>query len=279
MNIKEALDFGKKYLNEKNIDDSTLKCKVVLSEILSVQKEFLIIHDLQELNKKQETKYKEFLVRLADNEPLQYIINRQEFMKLNFFVDNNVLIPQPDTEILVEKIIEISKNINKKLKILDLCTGSGAIAISLDKNINNCEIYASDISKEALNIAKLNAKNNEVQINLIESDLFENIHEYDFDIIVSNPPYIKSEIIDLLDEEVKKEPMLALDGGKDGLNFYRILADKSREFLEKDGILAVEIGYNQKEEVIKLFKDKGFAEVYSKKDFGNNDRIVVGKWR
>ena len=210
MNIKEALDFGKKYLNEKNIDDSTLKCKVVLSEILSVQKEFLIIYDLQNLNKNQETKYKEFLVRLADNEPLQYIINRQEFMKLNFFVDNNVLIPQPDTEILVEKIIEISKSTNKKLKILDLCTGSGAIAISLAKNIINSEIYASDISKEALNIAKLNAKNNEVQINLIESDLFENIHEYDFDIIVSNPPYIKSEIIDSLDEEVKKEPIKQL---------------------------------------------------------------------
>ena len=275
MNIKEALDFGKKYLNEKNIDDSTLKCKVVLSEILSVQKEFLIIHDLQNLNKNQETKYKEFLVRLADNEPLQYIINRQEFMKLNFFVDNNVLIPQPDTEILVEKIIEISKSINKKLKILDLCTGSGAIAISLAKNIINSEIYASDISKEALNIAKLNVKKNEVQINLIESDLFENIHEYDFDIIVSNPPYIKSEIIDLLDEEVKKEPILALDGGNDGLDFYRIIAIKAKDYLKENGILALEIGYDQKNQINEILKYEGYKQIENIKDLANNDRVII----
>ena len=275
MNIKEALDFGKKYLNEKNIDDSTLKCKVVLSEILSVQKEFLIIHDLQNLNKNQETKYKEFLVRLADNEPLQYIINRQEFMKLNFFVDNNVLIPQPDTEILVEKIIEISKSTNKKLKILDLCTGSGAIAISLAKNIINSEIYASDISKEALNIAKLNVKKNEVQINLIESDLFENIHEYDFDIIVSNPPYIKSEIIDLLDEEVKKEPVLALDGGNDGLDFYRIIAIKAKDYLKENGILALEIGYDQKDQINEILKYEGYKQIENIKDLANNDRVII----
>lgn len=275
MNIKEALDFGKKYLNEKNIDDSTLKCKLVLSETLSVQKEFLLIHDLQELNKNQETKYKEFLVRLADNEPVQYIINKQEFMKLDFFVDNNVLIPQPDTEILVEKIIEISKNTNKKLKILDLCTGSGAIAISLAKNINNCEIYASDISKEALKIAKLNAKNNEVQINLIESDLFENIHEYDLDIIVSNPPYIKTEILDSLDEEVKKEPVLALDGGSDGLDFYRIIAIKAKEYLKENGILALEIGYDQKKQINEILKSEEYKQIENIKDLANNDRVII----
>lgn len=275
MNIKEALDFGKKYLNEKNIQDSTLKCKIVLSEILSVQKEFLIIHDMQELNKNQEIKYKEFLVRLADNEPVQYIINKQEFMKLNFFVDSNVLIPQPDTEILVEKIIEISKNENKKLKILDLCTGSGAIAISLAKNINNCKIYASDISKEALKIAKLNAKNNEVQVNLIESDLFENIHEYDFDIIVSNPPYIKTEIIDLLEEEVKKEPVLALDGGIDGLDFYRIIAIKAKDYLKENGILALEIGYDQKNEINEILKYEGYKQIQNIKDLANNDRVII----
>ena len=275
MNIKEALEFGKKYLNEKNIDYSILKCKIILSEILGVQKEFLIIHDMQELNKNQETKYKEFLVRLADNEPLQYIINRQEFMKLNFFVDNNVLIPQPDTEILVEKIIEISKNINRKLKILDLCTGSGAIAISLAKNISNCEIYASDISKEALKIAKLNLEKNEVQINLIESDLFDNIHEYDLDIIVSNPPYIKSEIIDLLDEEVKKEPVLALDGGKDGLDFYRIIAIKSKDYLNENGILALEIGYDQKNQINEILKHEGYKKIENIRDLANNDRVII----
>lgn len=275
MNIKEALEFGKKYLNEKNIDYSILKCKIILSEILGVQKEFLIIHDMQELNKNQETKYKEFLVRLADNEPIQYIINKQEFMKLNFYVDNNVLIPQPDTEILVEKIIESSKNINRKLKILDLCTGSGAIAISLAKNISNCEIYASDISKEALKIAKLNLEKNEVQINLIESDLFDNIHEYDFDIIVSNPPYIKSEIIDSLEEEVKKEPVLALDGGSDGLDFYRIIAVKSKDYLNENGILALEIGYDQKNQINEILKHEGYKKIENIRDLANNDRVII----
>ena len=275
MNIKEALDFGKKYLNEKSVNDSILKCKLILSEILNVQKEFLIIHDMQELNKNQEIKYKEFLVRLVDNEPVQYIINKQEFMKLNFFVDKNVLIPQPDTEILVEKIIEISKKINKNLKILDLCTGSGAIAISLAKNISNCEIYASDISKEALKIAKLNLEKNEVQINLIESDLFDNIHEYDFDIIVSNPPYIKSEIIDSLEEEVKKEPVLALDGGSDGLDFYRIIAVKSKDYLNENGILALEIGYDQKNQINEILKHEGYKKIENIRDLANNDRVII----
>ena len=277
MNIKEAIIFGTKYLDENNISESRVKCRILLSNILNVSKEYLIIHDNEILDNKKEMKYKEYLVRLAGNEPIQYIIKKQEFMKMNFYVDENVLIPQPDTEILVEEVIDKFKNNKEKLKILDLCTGSGCIAVSIAKYIKNAEVFASDISYKALEIAKLNAKENHVKINFIESDLFENILENDFDIIVSNPPYIETKIVETLEEEVKKEPILALDGGKDGLDFYRKIILQANQYLKENGILALEIGYNQKEEVIKLLEKQNYKEIYCKKDLAGNDRVIVSR--
>ena len=277
MNIKEAIIFGTKYLDENNISESKAKCRILLSNILNVSKEYLIIHDNEILDNKKEMKYKEYLVRLAGNEPIQYIIKKQEFMKMNFYVDENVLIPQPDTEILVEEVIDKFKNYKEKLKILDLCTGSGCIAVSIAKYIKNAEVFASDISDKALEIAKLNAKENHVKINFIESDLFENILENDFDIIVSNPPYIETKIVETLEEEVKKEPILALDGGKDGLDFYRKIVLQANQYLKENGILALEIGYNQKEEVIKLLEKQNYKEIYCKKDLAGNDRVIISR--
>ena len=277
MNIKEAIIFGTKYLDENNISESRAKCRILLSNILNVSKEYLIIHDNEILDNKKEMKYKEYLVRLAGNEPIQYIIKKQEFMKMNFYVDENVLIPQPDTEILVEEVIDKFKNNKEKLKILDLCTGSGCIAVSIAKNIKNVEVFASDISYKALEIAKLNAKENHVKINFIESDLFENILENDFDIIISNPPYIETKIVETLEEEVKKEPILALDGGKDGLDFYRKIILQANQYLKENGILALEIGYNQKEEVIKLLEKQNYKEIYCKKDLAGNDRVIISR--
>jgi len=277
MNIKEAIIFGTKYLDENNISESKAKCRILLSNILNVSKEYLIIHDNEILDNKKEMKYKEYLVRLAGNEPIQYIIKKQEFMKMNFYVDENVLIPQPDTEILVEEVIDKFKNYKEELKILDLCTGSGCIAVSIAKYIKNAEVFASDISDKALEIAKLNAKENHVKINFIESDLFENILENDFDIIVSNPPYIETKIVETLEEEVKKEPILALDGGKDGLDFYRKIVLQANQYLKENGILALEIGYNQKEEVIKLLEKQNYKEIYCKKDLAGNDRVIISR--
>lgn len=274
MNVKEGLLFGKKYLDEAGIQDSTLKVRMILSEILNMEKEKLLIKDLQEITKSQEIKFKEFLVRLADNEPIQYILNKQEFMKLNFFVDENVLIPQPDTENIVYEVLDICKNNPKKIKILDLCTGSGAIAISIAKYMKDCEIYASDISYEALEIAKRNAVENKVKLNFLLSDLFESIPNTKFDIIVSNPPYIKTNIIDTLSEEVKKEPRLALDGGADGLDFYKKIARSAEKFLKKDGTLLLEIGYDQKESVISILENKSYKDIECKKDLSKNDRII-----
>ena len=159
-----------------------------------------------------------------------------------------------------------------------MCTGSGAIAISISKLIRNCLVYASDISRDALKIAEENSSRNQANVLLFESDLFEKISElYKFDIIVSNPPYIESNTINSLSEEVKNEPILALDGGEDGLDFYRKIIKEARRYLNSNGYLAFEIGYNQRVEVEKILEENGYKNIYSRKDLAGNDRIVVGQ--
>ena len=202
-------------------------------------------------------------------------------MGLDFFVDENVLIPQPDTEILVEEVLRsISKIKDKKtIKVLDMCTGSGAIAIYVKKYAENIgkkiEVYAIDISEKALEIAKKNAVENNVKINFILSDMFSKIKEKEFDIIVSNPPYIESETILNLSKEVQNEPHIALDGGKDGLKFYRMIAENGYTYLNKGGYILLEIGYNQREKVMKIFEQ---AKKYDKgkciQDLARNNRVL-----
>ena len=278
MKIEELLKLGINELN--NINEASLKVKMILSYILREDKSYLIIHNDREISGKE---YKEFLnaiQRLKQGEPVQYIIGKTEFYGLEFNVTPDVLIPQPDTEILVEEVIDIyneNYNVkNKKVNILDLCTGSGAIAVSLKKNLSNVELFASDISLKALDIARKNAIQNNTNIDFIESDLFENIDKK-FDIIVSNPPYIEREVLETLSEEVKHEPVLALDGGEDGLDFYRKVIKDSKNYLKENGILALEIGFDQKEAVMELLKQEDYKEIYSKKDYSGNDRIVVRK--
>lgn len=211
--------------------------------------------------------------------PIAYIFGKTEFYGLPIIVDENVLIPRLDTEILVEKIIEEIKNCSERVEILDIGTGSGAIAITLAKNTNT-KVTAVDISSKALKIAKQNAIQNNVEVEFIESDLFENLIDRKFDIIVSNPPYIESDVIGELEPEVKDyEPILALDGGKDGLEIYRRIVNDAGEHLNKNGKLFFEIGYNQGESVARLMQNK-FKNVVVIKDYLNNDRVVVGekKW-
>ena len=217
-----------------------------------------------------------YIDEIINGKPIQYITNEQEFMKLNFYVDENVLIPQPDTEILVEKVINDFKY--KEVKILDLCTGSGVIAISLAKYINRSKIFATDISNKAIQIAKLNAEKNLVhkKIEFILSDMFKNINEDKYDVIVSNPPYIKTEVIKTLDKQVKHEPILALDGGIDGLNFYKIIAENAYKFLNNRGKIYLEIGYDQKDQVIELLKNTlKYKDIICIKDLNLNDRVVI----
>lgn len=278
MKIKEIQKFISEELN--NVEDSFLKSRILLMNILNVSKEYLLIHDNDEFPEEKLEELKDKLSRLKNNEPIQYIINKQEFFGCDFYVDENVLIPQPDTEILVEEAINISTKMQEmcktNIKILDLCTGSGAIAVSLAKNIKEAYVIASDISKNALEIAKKNSILNNVEIKFIHSDLYENIKEK-FNMIVSNPPYIRTKVIESLSEEVQKEPHIALDGGEDGLKFYRKIIEESKGLLEENGYLLLEIGFDQRKDVIELLEKNNYKNIYFKKDLGNNDRIVVAQ--
>ena len=277
MNIKQLLEYGTNLIKENGMEEAFLKAKIILCYILDERKEYLISHDLEEVSETNIKKYKDCLNRLIKNEPIQYIIGKQEFYGIEFKVNKNVLIPQPDTETLIEEVIKICNKENKNISILDLCTGSGAIGIALANNIDNVNIALSDISKEALEIARKNCVNLNKKINIIESDLFENVNEK-FDIIVSNPPYIKTDVIKTLSKEVQNEPKLALDGGKDGLEIYRRIINDAYKYLNKDGYLCLEIGYDQKEKVINLLNiSNKYINIYSKKDLGGNDRIVICK--
>ena len=340
--------------------------KKLLKFCLKVDDKYLIIHNIDNLDEKIVKQIFIYAERIKSGIPIQYLINEQDFMGQTFYVNKNVLIPQPDTEIVVQcainKIKELidtkvkAKNIiteniidkttykidintndlidenytnvektirSKKIKILDLCTGSGAIGISIKKYFGeSVDVTLSDISKDALDVAKLNAKNilstkkilntknisntkkvlnssekflnssekilnssgkidknypiensNEAEydVNFVQSDMFQNIKD-NFDVIVSNPPYIRSKLIDELDEDVKNEPHIALDGGSDGLKFYKIIKSEINNFLNKDGYLILEIGYDQKEEVQKMFENSECI-----KDYAGNDRVVIWK--
>ncbi len=208
--------------------------------------------------------------------PLGYIFGKTEFFGIPIKVTKDVLIPRLDTEILVEKVIKDINNSVDNLKILDIGTGSGAIAIAIAKNTNSA-VTAVDISQPALDIARANAQNNGVCVEFVHSNLFENLIGRKFDIIVSNPPYIETEVIKTLDDEVRNnEPHLALDGGADGLAFYRKIVEKAPMFLKNGGKLYFEIGYNQAEAVEKLMQNS-FKDIEILKDYENNDRVVLGE--
>lgn len=280
MQIKDILKNNIKLLNQNNIENASLKARIILAHVLGITKEQLIVKDLMELDDTDAEKYTVLIEELIQRKPLQYITKHQEFMKLNFYVDENVLIPRADTETLVEEVINIcNKNVDTTYKILDLCAGSGAIGISIAKYVDNVKVLESDISTKALEIAKNNANKNDVygKLQFIYSDMFNNIQDK-FDIIVSNPPYIKTDIIKTLDKEVQNEPYIALDGGEDGLDFYRIIVDNAYKYLKPNGYICLEIGYDQKEEVIKLLNESNqYTNIRSKKDLYENDRIIIAE--
>ena len=279
MTIKEAINQAVIMMKNENIEAPKNKARMLLEATLKKSKEYLIIYDTKEITSQERERYIKNVKRLILGEPLQYITGKQEFMKLNFLVTKDVLIPRQDTEILVEEVINIAKNIENPV-ILDLCTGSGAIAVSLAKYINNVKVYASDISSKAIDIAKKNAVFNGVKNNIefIESNLFNKIKNQKFDIIVSNPPYIETGEIKKLSKEVQNEPIQALDGGKDGLDFYRKISNEAFNFLNEKGYLCIEIGYNQKQKVKEILEEqKWYTNIYCKKDLCENDRVVVAQ--
>ena len=275
MTIKQAITKGMIMLKSNNVESPKLKARLLLQYVLDKPRQYIIVYDNKEIDKQQQWQYFVNIEKLTKGVPLQHITHRQEFMKMDFFVDENVLIPRPDTEILVEEVIKIAQKYNSP-RILDLCTGSGAIAISLKKFVPNADITAVDISEKALEIAQKNAKKLETKINFLKSDLFYKLDNKKFDIIVSNPPYIRKDEIKKLSEEVQKEPKIALDGGEDGLDFYRIITEQAINYLKTGSFLCFEIGYNQKNDVIKIIEDdQNYKNTYCKKDLYGNDRIII----
>lgn len=284
MKLKQLISLSKSNLQKSNIEDFNLKIKLLIEYVFDIKKEQIILNYDREIDEDKVLEFNNLLEKVKNGVPVQYIINKQEFMGLNFYVDENVLIPQPDTEILVEEVIKLASKprINNKnakfvpelqAKFLDLCTGSGAIAVSIAKYVPNSIIFASDISKQALEIARQN--DNENKVNFVHSNLFENI-DGEFNVIVSNPPYIKTSEIQRLSKEVQNEPLLALDGGQDGLLFYREIIKQAHKYLEEQGYLCIEIGEDQKEQVITLINNCSYYKnIQAFKDLSGHDRVII----
>ncbi|MBR6034079.1 MAG: peptide chain release factor N(5)-glutamine methyltransferase [Clostridia bacterium] len=274
MTIKQLQEKAITQLNQSEVEEASLKTRLVLSHVLNVSKEYLVVHFDEEIDIAKELAFWNAIDKLKNNVPLEYITHKKEFMKLDFYVDENVLIPRPDTEILVEEVIKRIKTGD----ILDLCTGSGAIAISLAKYLKGANVTASDISEGALNVARTNAKKNEVDITFIKSDLFESLQNKKFDVIVSNPPYIETNTIKTLNKDVQQEPIIALDGGLDGLDFYKRIIANALYYLKPKGLLALEIGYNQADAVLELLKkQEKYLNIEIIKDLNQNNRVILAR--
>lgn len=273
--IKDILIHYKKILKDNNFDTYSLDVEVLLMNVTGFSKTKLYTDFDYTLTKEEFEKFESLFNRRLKNEPIAYIIGSCEFMGLNFLLNKDTLIPRGDTEILVEKAIDIIKE-NEFKSALDIGTGSGAIAISLAKYCNIL-VDAVDINKNALLKAMENAKLNDIKnINFIESDVFKNV-DNKYDVIVSNPPYIRTDVIPTLDTNVKDyEPILALDGGESGLIFYEEIANNAHKYLNKGGYLLFEIGHDQARDVVKIMKDNNFCNINVLKDLSGLDRVVFG---
>lgn len=272
MKYIEAFDKYVKLLEENGFKDAASDILLLIYEIFDLDFSKWTMYKYETIKdiSKLET-LKEYVEKRLTNMPVQYIVNKAYFCGLPLYVDENVLIPRFDTEVLVEEVLNLG---DKNKKILDVCTGSGAIAIALKKLGKFERVDALDISEEALKIAKKNAKALECDINFLKSDMFSSLtSENKYDIIVSNPPYIQSHIVDSLERQVKDfEPRLALDGDIDGMKFYKIIEKNFMNFLSPGGILALEIGYDEASDIKNLFEDK---KVIIKKDLAGLDRAAI----
>lgn len=262
-------------------DTPKLDIEILLSKALGdVDRLYIHLNLHKELTKEQLDSFNKMIQDRLKGRPIAYIVNNREFMGLDFYVEEGVLIPRPDTEPLVEEVIELVKG-KENLKIVDIGTGSGAITVSLAKYIKDCQVYSLDISDKALSIGLKNAISNEVEdkINFIKSNIFSGIEDkgLELDVIVSNPPYIRRADIETLHTQVKDyEPYIALEGGEDGLDFYRDITRESVKYLKDKGILAFEVGHDQAEDVSEILKHNGYTNIYTKKDLQGIDRVVIG---
>ena len=280
MTYRECYEMGRAVLDTAGVLEYELDARLMLEHVCGTDRNTLLVHGDREVTESETACYKEFVEKRAKRVPLQHLTGIQEFMGLEFKVNRDVLIPRQDTEILVEEAL---KNLRDGMSILDMCTGSGCILISLMHYSNECRGVGVDISSRALEIADENAsrlleryKREKDALVFLQSDLFENV-KGKYDIIVSNPPYIESGVIPELMPEVREyEPIEALDGGDSGLDFYRKIIGQSASYLSGDGMLFLEIGYAQGRTVENLMVQAGFEEVQIVKDYAGHDRVVRG---
>ena len=291
---REVYEDGTMRLTEAGIEEAGLDARLLLEFVCGTDRNTLLVHGDRPVTAEEQERYEALIKARAAHTPLQYLTGEQEFMGLTFRVNEDVLVPRQDTEILVEEAL---KNLHDGMRILDLCTGSGCILLSLLQYSNECVGVGVDLSAQALAVAgenyeRLRKDRPEMEALFLEGDLFEALDrrtaaEYDeadsmgerYDIIVSNPPYIETDVISTLMPEVREhEPVMALDGGKDGLSFYRRIVRGAGDHLKRGGMLFFEIGCEQAESVYEIMESAGFQEIEVVKDFAGLDRVVYGTW-
>ena len=274
MNYTEAFLMGMQKLKEAEIGEAQLDARLLLEEVCGTDHNTLLCHGDREVSEAEEEQYRKALEQRAVHVPLQHLLGYQDFMGLRFQVNEHVLIPRQDTEILVE---EAMRYLHDGMRILDLCTGSGCILLSLLHYSNDCEGVGVDISQEALQVAALNAELLGIKADFLKSDLYEKVTGK-FDLLVSNPPYIERKVIPTLMEEVREyDPYIALDGGEDGLDFYRRIIGGAQDYLKRGGQILMEIGSGQAKAVSELLREAGFKEIDVCRDFAGLDRVVSGR--
>ena len=274
MTYRETVNLGEKVLSMADIAEAKTDAWLLLEMVCKIDRSFYYLHMEEDMPEEQMSEYQIALRKRAEHVPLQYIVGETEFMGLKFKVNSSVLIPRQDTETLVEEALKV---VRPGMRVLDLCTGSGCVIVSILHNVSDVEGYAVDISKQALNVAKENARLNDVPVLFEHSDLFDHVTGT-FDVIVSNPPYICTDEIAKLMPEVRDfEPMEALDGKEDGLYFYRRITEESVAYLKPGGYLLYEIGHDQGEAVSSYMRENGFDEIEVIRDLAGLDRVVRGR--
>lgn len=280
MTYRECYEQGCRTLQAAGIEEATLDARLLLEAVCGTDRNDLLVHGEQPVMPQAEEKYLNWIRQRAEHIPLQQLTGEQDFMGLTFSVNEHVLIPRQDTEILVEEVL---KELHDRMRILDMCTGSGCILLSLLHYSNDCEGLGVDLSAEALevagrNVLKVLTPEKAEHAHFLQSDLFEKV-EGKFEIIVSNPPYIASAEVDKLMPEVRDhEPRMALDGTEDGLHFYRRIIKEAGKHLVNSGMLFFEIGYDQGQAVSELMRAGGYREVQVVQDYAGLDRVVLGTY-
>lgn len=272
---REAVAETERQLSLAGIEEASYDAKFLFYYVTGLKQTDLLFDGHLAMSEEQQEQLEKLAMRRAEHEPLQYITGVQDFMGMEFKVTPAVLIPRQDTERLVEEALPYCSG----KTVLDMCTGSGCIAVSISKLCENSNVTAVDISEEALQVATENASRLEATVRFVQSNLFQNIKEK-YDVIISNPPYIASAEVDKLMPEVREhEPRLALDGTEDGLKFYREIIKEAPRYLQNDGMVLFEIGYDQAEAVTDLLKTEGFGSVFVRKDYAGLDRVVGAHWQ